>query len=257
MSRSTIERTPPQVLSPHDVQRYHDRGYLTVGRFFTDAQIQPGDDYLSHYADGATIDKANDPMREAHYHNRGIYELCTLPKLLDAVEQLIGPDIVLLYSHLINKRGGGGLGVKWHQDGPYWPRIEPKIAVTAWIPLDDADVENGCMRVIPGSHRGHVDLGQRATGERDLIQDHAIALADEVVDQAKAENVILKRGDVSFHDSYIVHGSEPNHSSRRRAALTVRYVPATTRIQPRADRKQYLVRGTPTSNGNVYMRFEG
>ena len=118
-----------------------------------------------------------------------------------------------------------------------------------------ADVENGCMQVIPGSHIGHKDLGQTSTGERDLIQDHAIALPESVVDASKAENVILRCGDVSFHDSYIVHGSQPNLSNRRRAALTVRYVPSSTKIQHRADRKQYLVRGKPADNGNVYMTF--
>src|SRR5262249_2570728 len=149
---------------------------------------------------------------------------------------------VLLYTHILNKKAGG-LGVAWHQDGPYWPRIEPKIAVTAWVPLDDADVGNGCMQVIPGSHAGHVDYGQRQVDRADLIQQHAIELPPGVVDASKAENIVLQRGDVSFHDSYIIHGSQPNHSTRRRAALTIRYVPSSTKIQPRADRKQYLVRG--------------
>jgi ectoine hydroxylase-related dioxygenase (phytanoyl-CoA dioxygenase family) len=243
-------------LQSDQVHAFHDRGYLTVPRFFTPEQIASVDDYLVKNADVKWTDKNDDPLRESHYHYKPIYEVCTLPRLLDAVEQLIGPDIVLLYSHIINKKGGGGLGVKWHQDGPYWPRIEPKIAVTAWIALDDADAQNGCMQVIPGSHAGHKDLGQAATGERDLIQDHAIALPESVVDASKAENIILKRGDVSFHDSYIIHGSQANFSNRRRAALTVRYIPSSTRIQHRPDRKQYLVRGNAADNGNIYMSFE-
>lgn len=245
----------PSVLTQDQVRTYHERGYLTVPRFFTPEQIQVVDDYLIRNAEVKWTNKNDDPLRESHYHYQPIYDICTLPKVLDAVEQLIGPDIVLLYSHIINKKGGGGLGVKWHQDGPYWPRIEPKIAVTAWIALDDADVENGCMQVIPGSHAGHVDLGQTETSDRDLIQDHAIALPDGVVDESKAENVILKRGDVSFHDSYIVHGSKANFSNRRRAALTVRYIPSSTKIQHRPDRKQYLVRGRALEPGNVYMKF--
>jgi ectoine hydroxylase-related dioxygenase (phytanoyl-CoA dioxygenase family) len=62
----------------------------------------------------------------------------------------------------------------------------------------------------------------------------------------------MRRGDVSFHDSYLVHGSEPNRSATRRAALTVRYVPASTCIRDQPDRKQYLIRGRPANNGNVY-----
>ena len=125
--------------------------------------------------------------------------------------------------------------------------------------LDDATPENGCMRVIPGSHEGHVDLGQRQVNRADLLMQHAIELPEEVVKRllarTKPEDIVLRRGDVSFHDSYIVHGSEPNRTNGRRAALTIRYVPATTRITPREDRKQYVVRGKPVDNGNVYFRF--
>jgi ectoine hydroxylase-related dioxygenase (phytanoyl-CoA dioxygenase family) len=67
----------------------------------------------------------------------------------------------------------------------------------------------------------------------------------------------MRRGDLSLHDSYLIHGSEPNRSDRRRAALTIRYVPTTTRIQDVPDRKQYLIRGSAVDNGNVYYRFGG
>ena len=111
------------------------------------------------------------------------------------------------------------------------------------------------MRVIPGSHRGHRDLGQRPVETEDLIQTSPFALPDEAVDASRAEDIIMRRGDVSFHDSYIVHGSEPNYSDRRRAALTIRYIPASTRIHDTVDRRQFLVRGSATPNGNVYYQF--
>src|SRR5262249_4483044 len=154
---------------------------VTLPHFFTAADMQPVEDYLVKHQHITWTDKNDDPLRESHYHYKPIYDLCTLPRLLDAVEYLIGPDIVLLYTHILNKKAGG-LGVAWHQDGPYWPRIEPKIAVTAWVPLDDADVENGCMQVIPGSHAGHIDYGQRQVDRADLIQQHAIELPPGAVD---------------------------------------------------------------------------
>lgn len=242
-------------MSADFAQTYQQRGYVTLPGFFDADQIKIVDDYLKAHAEVKWTHKNDDPLREAHYHHRPLYDFCTQPALLDAVEKLIGPDIVLLYSHIINKKPGG-LRVAWHQDGPYWPRVEPKVAVTAWVALDDATPENGCMRVIPGSHRGCVDFGQRQVDRPDLIQDHAIELPAGVVDESQAEDVILKRGDLSLHHSYIIHGSEPNHSDRRRAAYTIRYVPATTRIQPRDDRKQYLVRGKPADNGNIYFTFD-
>ena len=80
-------------------------------------------------------------------------------------------------------------------------------------------------------------------------------LPPEVVDAGRAECVTMRRGDLSLHDSYLVHGSEPNRSARRRAALTIRYVPATTRIKDQPDRRQFLVRGRAADNGNVYSSF--
>jgi ectoine hydroxylase-related dioxygenase (phytanoyl-CoA dioxygenase family) len=241
-------------MTPEQVEAYHERGYVTLPAFFAEEEIRPLDDYLRANSDVKWDDKNKDPLREAHYREQRFFDFCTMPKLLDAVEQLIGPDIVLLYSHIINKKPGG-LPVSWHQDGPYWPRVEPKVAVTAWVALDDADPGNGCMQVIPGSHKGNIDYGQRQVDKPDLIQDKALELPPEVVDESKAEDIILKRGDVSFHHSYIIHGSQPNHSDRRRAAYTIRYVPSSTKIQPRDDRKQYLVRGKPADNDNVYFQF--
>lgn len=242
------------MLTPQQVDEYRARGFLTLPRFFTEAELAPVEAYLRQNQDVTWEHKNDDPLREAHYHHRPLYDLCTTPRLLDALEDLLGPDVVLLYSHILNKKPGG-LRVAWHQDGPYWWRVEPKIAVTAWIALDDATPENGCMRVIPGSHAGHRDLGQVQTDTPDLIQSRPYELPPAAVDESRAVDLLMKRGDLSLHDSYLVHGSEPNRSDRRRAALTIRYVPAATRIQDTPDRKQYLVRGQPADNGNVYHRF--
>ena len=242
------------MLTPEQIQHYQVHGYVTVPGLFTDAELEPVDGYLRRNADVQWTHKNDDPLREAHYHYRPIFDVCTATRLVDVMEQLLGPDLVLLYSHIMNKMPGG-LRVAWHQDGPYWHRVEPKVAVTAWIALDAATPENGCMRVIPGTHRGHRDLGQRLVDTPDLIQDRPYELPPTVVDESRAVDIVMRRGDVSFHDSYIVHGSEPNRSDGRRAALTVRYVPAATRIQDQPDRKQYLVRGSAASNGNVYYTF--
>ncbi len=241
-------------MTPTQAAEYRERGYVTVLRFFTDDDVRAVDEYLRANQDVTWDDKRDDPLRESHYHHRPVFDVCVKPELLDAVEALIGSDIVLLYTHIISKPPGG-LHVAWHQDGPYWPRIEPKDAVTVWMALDDADRENGCMQVIPGTHREKRDLGQRAVSRADLLMSSAVELPPEVVDETLAEDIVLRRGDASFHDSYLVHGSEPNSSIRRRAALTVRYVPSTTRIQPREDRKQYLVRGRAVDNDNVYFLF--
>ena len=243
------------MLTQDQIVHFNEQGFVTVPGVFSAAELEPVDRYLRENADVQWTHKNDDPLREAHYHYRPIHDLCTSPKLLDMMESLLGPDLVLLYSHIMNKKPGG-LRVAWHQDGPYWHRVEPKIAVTAWVALDDAGPENGCMRVIPGTHQGHRDLGQVLSDTPDLIQTRPYELPLDTVDPSKAVDIVMKRGDVSLHDSYLIHGSEPNGSDRRRAALTIRYVPSSTRIQNTPDRKQYLVRGTAVDNGNVYHRFD-
>jgi len=239
------------MLTESQIAQYHGDGFLTLPGFFSEAELAPIEAYLAANQDVQWTHKNDDPLREAHYHYRPIFELCTNSRLVDAIEGLLGPDLVLLYSHIMSKKPGG-LRVAWHQDGPYWHRVEPKIAVTAWVALDDATIENGCMRVIPGTHRGHRDLGQRLTDTPDLIQDRPYELPPDVVDPSNAVDLVMKRGDLSLHDSYLVHGSEPNRTNSRRAALTIRYIPAATHIQDVPDRKQYLIRGQATGNGNVY-----
>jgi phytanoyl-CoA hydroxylase len=238
-------------MSPELQERYRAEGFVTLPGVFSATELDPVDRYLREHQHVQWSHKNDDPLREAHYHFRPLFDLCTSSKLLDPVEAILGPDVVLLYSHILCKPPGG-LRVAWHQDGPYWHRIEPKIAVTAWVALDDATPENGCMRVIPGSHQGHRDLGQRLVDTPDLIQSRPYELPSEVVDAARAVDLCMRRGDVSFHDSFLVHGSEPNHTDRRRAALTIRYVPASTRIKDQADRRQFLVRGRRAENDNVY-----
>src|SRR5687768_4013715 len=183
-----------EMLSDTQIDQYHEQGYLTLPGVFTPAELEPVDAYLRANAEVTWTDKNDDPLREAHYHHRPLYDLCTTPRLLDAVECLLGPDLVLLYSHSLSKKPGG-LRVAWHQDGPYWWRVEPKVAVTAWVALDDATVENGCMRVIPGSHAGHRDLGQRPSDTPDLIQDRPFELPLAAVVECRAVDLTMKRGD--------------------------------------------------------------
>ncbi|MES4792604.1 MAG: phytanoyl-CoA dioxygenase family protein, partial [Chloroflexota bacterium] len=140
-------------LTSEQVAFYREQGYLILPGFFTDGDLAPIEEYLRANADRPWAYKNDDPLREAHYHFRPLYDLCAAPRLLNVVEPLLGPDLVLLYSHILNKKPGGRR-VAWHQDGPYWHRVEPKVAVTVWVALDDSTPENGCMRLIPGSHRG-------------------------------------------------------------------------------------------------------
>jgi ectoine hydroxylase-related dioxygenase (phytanoyl-CoA dioxygenase family) len=183
------------------------------------------------------------------------------PDLLDMVAQLLGPDLIVWGSHVFAKPAGDGRAVPWHQDGEYWGHIRPMEALTAWIAIDPAGVENGCLRVIPGSHtRGA--LGHTVSADASLAL--SIALEPAEVDEAEARDVQLEPGQVSFHHHALVHGSNANSSGRRRAGWAVRFMPATshfdrtlppTRIASTqsidfANRPIWLVRGTDRADND-------
>ena len=153
-------------------------------------------------------------------------------RVLDCVEQIIGGDIALFASHYIAKPPADGQAVLWHQDGSYWP-IEPMEVVTAWLAINPSTPRNGCMRVIPGSHRMELK-GVRP--REDVPNVLASEMPGEFVDEADAVDVVLAPGDLSLHHPRLVHGSAANTSELWRKGLTMRYVPTTTRINRPAGR---------------------
>ncbi|MDZ7733708.1 MAG: phytanoyl-CoA dioxygenase family protein [Acidimicrobiia bacterium] len=168
------------------------------------------------------------------------------PRLLDLVEPLVGPDIALFASHWICKPPVDGQEVRWHQDAAYWP-LEPMEVVTVWLAVDPSTVDNGCLRVLPGTHRGPL-RGLRPTDGDDVLGSEL----DGVVDESAAVDVELEPGDVEIHDPGIVHGSRPNTSPHRRAGLTIRYIPTTTRITDPDRAHPLLLRGRPRPGINQY-----
>lgn len=152
-------------------------------------------------------------------------ELARDPEILDMVAQLIGEDIILWGGHLFCKPAGNGQAVPWHQDGHYWP-IRPLATVSVWVALDDSTAENGCLRVVPGSHADRRHYPHQQVDGSNLALDRALVQGS--FDEAAARDVVLEAGQMSLHDVYLLHGSEPNRSDRRRAGLALRYMPATS-----------------------------
>jgi len=145
------------------------------------------------------------------------------PGILDLVEGVMGPDIVLWGCHLFCKPAGEGLEVPWHQDGHYWP-IRPLATCTVWVALERSDRGNGCLRVIPGSHRP-AELKDHLREEGGALTQR---LGEDAFDEADAVDIELEPGQMSLHDVYMIHGSNRNASDRRRAGLAIRYMPATS-----------------------------
>ncbi len=201
--------------------------------------------------------KTTRPMRpeylvEPHMKHAYWLELCRHPRVLDAVEAVLGPDLALIMSHLIVKRPHDGLPVKWHQDNTYWPSVDGTDVITVWLAIDDVDRENGCMKVIPSTHAGYPELERVFTDGKDLL-----GVETHVTPEMGARAVLieLKAGDLSIHDSYILHGSETNTSARRRAGYTMRYANTKT-VQIDVEKHWvpvYLCRGEQTDAARQYV----
>jgi non-heme Fe2+,alpha-ketoglutarate-dependent halogenase len=166
---------------------------------------------------------------DRHFDQPFVRELSTHPVVLDAIEAILGPDILLLATHFFCKypapeEAGAAPArfVAWHQDVTYWG-LEPPLAVTAWYAVDAADCENGCMRVIPGTHHGIREHGTSARAGNLLSINQEVPVTPE--EEERAVDVVLRAGEISVHHGMLIHGSNPNGSKRRRCGLTIRYIP--------------------------------
>jgi phytanoyl-CoA hydroxylase len=169
-------------------------------------------------------------------------------RLLSIAADFIGEDIALFASHYIAKPPGDGQPVLFHQDGSYWP-LTPMKVVTLWLAVDDSDSENGCMRMLPGTHKGF-GLHEMVDSEEDSVLGSRIP-AEVIADlEDTALDLVLKAGDVSVHAAEIVHGSHANTSDRRRGGLTIRYIPTSVEIGPANQQACFLLQGEPTPGVN-------
>ncbi len=170
-------------------------------------------------------------------------EIVHAPEVLDAVEDLIGPDIRLFHLTVWPKDAGSGAYVSWHQDATYFA-LEPACHVTAWVALTDAPVEAGCMEVVPGSHRlGQMRHADMQDTENLLSRGQTLAVD---VDRSKTEFMAVKAGQFSLHHTHLVHNSRPNRSNDRRIGLGISYIPTHARCTAPRRVSAMLVRGTDT-----------
>jgi ectoine hydroxylase-related dioxygenase (phytanoyl-CoA dioxygenase family) len=160
-----------------------------------------------------------------HDRCRSIWDLATDPRVLDLVEDLLGPDVVVWGTHFFCKMPGDGRTVGWHQDATYWA-LTPTRTVTAWIAIDDSDAGNGGMQTIPGSHRhGPLPVRPEGSGSTNVLWEQAQGW--ESLGQPQC--LTIPAGWCTLHSDLLVHGSEANASTRRRCGLTVRYAAAEVR----------------------------
>jgi len=206
-------------LSPAQVSQYRQSGFLFPFEVLSPEEVRRFRSGLEDLEARLNARGEPLPLWQCHLHFRWAYELATKPRILDIVERIIGPNVLVHTSSVFRKNPDDGAGIPWHQDGHYW-RISPPKLVTAWIALTESTIENGCVQVIPGSH--HERLPHSSVRQRGNMLASGLTL-ERPPDESSAVSVILAPGQISLHHLNLVHGSKPNRTGRSRIGFAVRY----------------------------------
>lgn len=241
------------LLSPAQLAAYHAEGYhLHRAPLFAPArQARLAAIFEEHLASkGARL---SDELDTPHFRDPRLLEFLLADEVLDLVEPILGPDIALWSSHFICKEAHTGRATPWHEDSSYWKsRVDGfNQIVTVWLAIDRSTKENGCMRVIPGTHRNGFSQYEEVDGASNTFTTQVKDVAED-----RAVYFELEQGHCSLHDSRIIHGAAANTSPLRRCGYTMRYFSTNIKVMQETDHKGepfdvWLARGRDLA-GNRY-----
>jgi ectoine hydroxylase-related dioxygenase (phytanoyl-CoA dioxygenase family) len=211
-----------KALAPSDVARYRRDGFV-----FPIAVLTP-DEAAERRRRLEAVEAAHGGQllrNKPHLLFTWLVELVRHPRMLDAVEDVLGPNLLVWSSSFFIKDARDAAYVSWHQDATYWGLSEPDV-VTAWLAFTDATLENGAMRMVPGSH------GEQLVHRDTFAPDNLLSRGQEIaveVDEARGVDILLRAGEMSLHHVRMVHGSPANRSDDRRIGYAIRYIPTHVR----------------------------
>src|SRR5215831_17508595 len=233
-------------LSRAQVEGYSQNGFVSPVTALTReeaARYRAKLDDFEGAIGGLLTSEATDPRYRSRTHVllAWVHGLVRYPAILDAVEILIGPDILVFTSTWFIKEPGSAAIAAWHQDATYFG-LRPHLHVTAWVALTDATAANGCMEFLPGSHeRGQLPHTAGVVAES---VNRARQAVDGAVDDRPAVHAPLRAGEFSLHHTLTLHRSQPNRSRGRRIGLGISYVPTRVRhVSEKVKAPAMLVRG--------------
>ncbi|HBE68139.1 MAG TPA: phytanoyl-CoA dioxygenase family protein [Planctomycetaceae bacterium] len=234
-----------KVLTAEQVENYNQKGYVAPLDVYSPDEITSIRDYFDDLL--TRVQEAGGDsysISSAHLKYGPVWDILTNAKIVEYVSDLLGENVVGWGSHFFCKMPRDGKAVAWHQDASYWP-LSPSKAVTVWLAIDDADEENACMKFVAGSHHhGHMTYRESNPDEHNVLNqtiENPEQFGEIVLDE-------LKAGQISMHSDLLLHGSEANHSDRRRCGLTLRYAAADVRAELGWNEKGVVVRGQDTGN---------
>jgi len=230
-----------KTLTKHQLGEYQQQGFLFPLPVFSDeetAALRGKLEEVETKQGGQLPARIN---RKPHLLLTWLNELIRDSRILDPVEDILGHNILCWGSGFFIKNAHDSARVTWHQDSTYWGLSKPDV-VTAWVAFTPSTAENGCMRVVPGTHMLQ-QLPHRDTFARDNLLSRGQEIA-VTVEESRAVDIILEPGQMSLHHVMLVHGSESNHSAIRRIGFAIRYLPTYVKQLTGVLDSATLVRGT-------------
>lgn len=245
----------PRLLTKAQIDQYNDQGYLFPFDIFSAEEITEIRAYFDDLLPKAMAAGWNSyEITNWHKHCRSVYDLVTNSRILDYVQDLLGETLILRHSHFFAKLPGDGKRVSWHQDASYWP-LTPSKVVSAWLAIDDTDVENGAMQVIPGSHKNAQVAFEKSSKTENNVLNQTVHHPEKHGNDPVS--LTLKAGQMSLHSDWILHGSEPNMSTRRRCGLAMRFLSSDVRAYNDWNQHSIVCRGSePTGHWANHPRPE-
>jgi non-haem Fe2+, alpha-ketoglutarate-dependent halogenase len=220
-------------------EQYAADGYYAPVRVLSTAETVALRARLENFEAGAGTLSGN-LRHKSHLLFTWLNDLVRHPRILDAVEDLIGPDILCWGTSFFIKEPRNPGFVSWHQDSTYWG-LDPADVVTAWVALSDSNSANGAMRVLPGSHKLEQVPHRDTFRPENLLSRGQEIMVD--VDERQAVMLELAAGEMSLHHVRLIHGSDPNPSDTRRVGFAIRYIPTYVRQVAGTHDSATLVRG--------------
>jgi non-heme Fe2+,alpha-ketoglutarate-dependent halogenase len=215
-----------KALSTQVIENYRGDGFSFPLSVISEAEVQDARNRLEAFESKQGEPIGGAQRNKSHLLFTWVDDLMRNTRILDAVEDLIGSDILCWNSFFWVKEARSPTFVSWHQDLRYWG-LDTHDLITVWLALSPATLESGCMRVLPGSH-----LGELMPHKDEFEADNMLTRGQEIsveVDESKAVSMPLNPGEASLHNGRLAHASTPNQSEDRRIGLSFHYMPTRTR----------------------------
>ena len=217
-----VNKVMPRVLTKLQIEQYHDQGFICPIRVISEQEALSIKDELEQVEKEFPEEINSESRNNLHLSFAFLDALAHNKIIVDAIEDLIGPDISLWASVMFIKEPSSKQYVSWHQDATYMG-LDSLDFPTPWIALSPSNIETGCMTMITGSHKTKIQNHKDTFAENNILTRGQVI---QDVDESKAVDLILQPGEMSIHHGAVIHGSQPNNSNQRRIGFSLQsYMP--------------------------------